>query len=140
MTCAAAAALVVNAFALTGAQSVYPTGTTIYDPDRAWNGYTVLSPLGTPAVLVIDMNGTVVKRWDDFNNSAGGPARVLPGGVVVSANGARPPNQESLELIQRDFEGDVMWRFSAARARRVQSAVTVGALRNSPAHFVEEVQ
>ena len=65
-----------------GAQSVYPTGTTIYDPDRAWNGYTVLSPLQTPAVLVIDMNGTVVKRWDGYNNSAGGPARVLPGGDV----------------------------------------------------------
>ena len=26
------------------AQSVYPTGTTIYDPDRSWNGFTVLSP------------------------------------------------------------------------------------------------
>lgn len=32
----------------------------------------MLSPLGTPAVLVIDMNGPVVKRWDGFNNSAGG--------------------------------------------------------------------
>ena len=85
------------------AQSVYPTGTTIYDPDRAWNGYTVLSPLATQAVLVIDMNGTVVKRWDGYNNSAGGPARVLPGGFVVAASGARPPHQESLELIQRDF-------------------------------------
>jgi hypothetical protein len=27
------------------AQTVYPTGTTIYDPSRAWSGYTVLSPL-----------------------------------------------------------------------------------------------
>ena len=78
------------------AQTVYPTGTTIYDPDRSWNGFTVLSPLGTPAVLVIDMNGTVVKRWEDFNNSAGGPARVLPGGIVMAASGARPPHQESL--------------------------------------------
>jgi hypothetical protein len=33
-----------------GAQSVYPTtGTTIYDPDRAWNGYTVVSRLQTAA-------------------------------------------------------------------------------------------
>jgi hypothetical protein len=30
------------------------------------------------AVLVIDMNDNVVKQWDGFNNSAGGPARVLP--------------------------------------------------------------
>src|SRR5262249_49085907 len=27
--------------ALSGAPSVYPTGTTIYHPDEAWNGYTV---------------------------------------------------------------------------------------------------
>ena len=94
------------------AQTVYPTGTTIYDPDRAWNGFTVLSPLGTQAVLVIDMNGTVVKRWDGFNNSAGGPARVLPGGHVIAASGARPPHQESLELIQRDFDGKVVWQFN----------------------------
>jgi hypothetical protein len=94
------------------AQTVYPTGTTIFDPDRAWRGYTVLSPLATPAVVVIDMNGTVVKRWEGYSNSAGGPARVLPGGVVVAASGTRPPHQESLELVQRDFTGDVLWRFS----------------------------
>ena len=39
------AALVMYALVLSlSAQTVYPTGTTIYDPDRAWNGYTVLSP------------------------------------------------------------------------------------------------
>jgi hypothetical protein len=91
--------------------SVYPTGTTIYDPGRTWNGYTVLSPLGTQAAIVIDMNGNNVKQWDGYVSSAGGPARVLPGGVVVGAAGANPPRQESLELVQRDFDGKVMWRF-----------------------------
>jgi hypothetical protein len=91
--------------------TVYPTGTTIYDPARTWSGFTVISALGTQAVLVIDMNGHLVKRWDDYNNSAGGPARVLPGGVVIAAAGARPPHQESLEIIERDFEGKVLWQF-----------------------------
>jgi hypothetical protein len=113
LTYAGAAAIVVHALSLgSAAQSVYPTGTTIYDPDRAWNGYTALSPLATPAVLVIDMTGNIVKRWEGYNNAAGGPARVLPGGVVMAAGGARPPHQESLELIQRDFDGNVRWRFS----------------------------
>src|SRR5215510_3080665 len=80
------------------AQSVYPTGTTLYDPGKTWNGYTVLSPLGTQAVIVIDMNGKVVKQWDGFVNSAGGPARVFPNGIVMGANGNNPPHQESLEL------------------------------------------
>src|SRR6187200_1305762 len=110
----ACAALLLSAFAPTWAQSVYPTGTTIYNPQRTWNGYTVLSPLGTQAVLVIDMNGNIVKRWDGYVNSAGGPARVFPDGVVMAASGARPPHQESLELIQRDFEGNVIWRFGHA--------------------------
>ena len=33
------------------------------------SGFTGLSPLATQAVPVIDMNGTVVKRWDGFNNT-----------------------------------------------------------------------
>jgi hypothetical protein len=120
---------VAHAIALTSAQTVYPTGTTIYDPDRAWNGYTVLSPLQTQAVLVIDMNGTVAKRWDGFNNSAGGPARVLPGGVVVAAGGARPPYQESLELIQRDFAGNVVWRFSRNEQITTRDGMTIWSAR-----------
>jgi hypothetical protein len=112
-----------------GAQSVYPTGTTIYDPDRAWNGYTVLSPLQTQAVLVIDMNGAIVKRWDGYNNSAGGPARVLPGGYVISASGANPPHQEALELIQRDFDGNVLWRFSHNEQITTRDGTTVWSAR-----------
>ena len=90
--------------------SVFPTGTTIYDPARAWSGFTVLSPLQTQAAVVIDMNGKVVKQWDGFNNSAGGPARVLPNGDVIAAGGARQGRQESFELVQRDFAGNVVWR------------------------------
>jgi hypothetical protein len=113
LTCICAVGIALHALgSAPAAQSVYPTGTTIYEPDRTWNGFTVLSPLATQAVLVIDMNGTVVKRWDGYNNSAGGPARVLPGGQVVAASGARPPHQEAVELIQRDFGGNVVWRFS----------------------------
>jgi len=111
------------------APSVYPTGVTIYDPARAWNGYTVLSPLATQAVIVIDMNGNVVKRWDDFNNSAGGPARILPGGSVISAKGARPPYQESLALEQRDFSGKVLWSFNHVEEIELRDAGKVWSAR-----------
>ena len=130
LTQAFAAALVLHMFMLAGAaQSVYPTGTTIFDPDRTWNGFTVLSPLATPAVLVIDMNGNVVKRWDGFNNSAGGPARVFPGGVVMSASGARPPYQESLELVRQDFAGNVLWRFSRNEQIKTRESETIWSAR-----------
>jgi hypothetical protein len=106
--CVAGVSLWVAAVA---AQTVYPTGTTLYDPGRTWSGFTVLSPLNTQAAIVIDMNGTVVKRWEGFVNSAGGPVRVFPGGSVMAANGTNPPRQESLELVARDFDGKVLWRF-----------------------------
>src|SRR5678815_4574718 len=106
------AALLLSAFAIiVAAQSVYPTRTTVYDPANSWNGYTVLSPLNTQAVIVIDMNGNVVKQWDGFVNSAGGPARIFPNGVVMAANGTNAPRQESLELVMRDFAGKVLWKF-----------------------------
>src|SRR5688572_15341913 len=102
----AAGAVLINTFiVIRAAQTVYPTGVTIYDPQRSWSGYTVLSPLATQAAIVIDMNGNVVKQWADFVNSAGGPVRILPGGGVMAANGTNPPRQESLELVQRDFAG-----------------------------------
>jgi hypothetical protein len=130
LTCACAAAFLIHASASSLAgQSVYPTGTTIYDPDRAWNGYTVLSPLATPAVLVIDMNGNVVKRWEGYNNAAGGPARVLPGGFVIAASGARPPHQESLELVERDFAGAVVWRFSRGEPIKTAEGATTWSAR-----------
>jgi hypothetical protein len=111
------------------APTVYPTGTTIYDPAHSWNGFTVLSPLGTQAVLVIDMNGNIVKRWDGYNNSAGGPARVLPGGMVIAAVGARPPHQESLEIAQRDFAGKVIWQFGHNLQVPMADGTTIWALR-----------
>ena len=130
VACACAAVIVVTMFALSGAaQTVYPTGTTIYDPERAWNGYTVLSPLATPAVVVIDMNGDVVKRWEGFNDSAGGPARVLPGGVVIAASGAHPPHQESLELVERDFDGKVLWQFSKSEQITTREGSTIWSAR-----------
>ena len=30
----------------------------------------------------------------------------------MAASGARPPHQESLELVRRDFDGTDLWRFS----------------------------
>jgi hypothetical protein len=110
-------------------QSVFPTGTTTYDPARAWNGFNVLSPLGTQAAIVMDMNGRVVKQWDGYNNSAGGPVRVLPNGDVIAAVGARPGRQESLELVQRDFAGNVVWRLDRNEEIQTNDGKTIQSLR-----------
>lgn len=125
----AAALLVLVSAAGFAAPTVYPTGTTIYDPQKTWNGFTVLSPLGTQAAIVIDMNGNIVKQWDGFVNNAGGPVRVLPGGQVIAANGVHPPHQESLELIQRDFDGNVVWRIDHNERIETSDGETIWSLR-----------
>jgi hypothetical protein len=111
------------------APTVFPTGTTIYDPEQTWNGFTVLSILDTRAVMVIDMNGNVVRRWDDLNVSGGGPARILPGGIIVSSAGANPPHQESTGLVQRDFDGNEMWRFDRNEQITAENGATVWSAR-----------
>lgn len=120
------------------APTVFPTGTTIYDPARAWNGYTVLSTLDTPAVLAIDMNGRPVKRWDGFNLSAGGPARVLPGGVLVAPQGSFPRHQEATALVAQDFAGRELWRFDSAEQIELDSRLQWSARQHhdwQPADF-----
>ena len=44
-----------------GYPSVFPTGTILYDKEKAWNGYTIF-PSGRGALL-LDMNGNEVQRW-----------------------------------------------------------------------------
>ena len=121
------AAMLASAW-LAAAPSIYPTGTTIHDREAAWAGYTVLSVLRAPFVVVIDMDGKVVKQWDGFNTSAGGPARVLPNGEVLAPAGARPGHQESLRLVQQDFNGRELWR--AERNEKIELAgATTDSLR-----------
>ncbi len=94
--------------------SVFPTGTTIYDPERCWNGYTVFQAdiMGkNVAAVLIDMNGNVVNLWQGLD---GFPNKVLPGGYVMGSTGTRNPKfgyQDKLDLVQVDWDGNIVWRF-----------------------------
>jgi hypothetical protein len=90
--------------------SVYLTGTTIYDPEQAWSGYIVFTLPNESGTILLDMNGNEVKRWEAINASPG-PARMLPGGHVMGPQAMRAPYQESLALLQLDWEGNEVWRF-----------------------------
>lgn len=115
----AAAAAGLLACAALSAPTVYPTGTTIYDSERAWNGYTVfIAPDDTGGVL-IDMNGETVKTWPEFDGLAGGPVRILPGGHAMGGVGRRLPHQEARSVRQLDWDGNVVWEFD--RLERVES-------------------
>jgi hypothetical protein len=121
--------LLIFSFLVQAAPTVYPTGTTIYDTEKAWNGFNVLSILDTPNVVVLDMNGNIVKEWEGFNLSPGGPARVLPGGNVIGTVGENLPHQEALALVQQDFEGNESWRFDTNEQISLENGETVWSAR-----------
>ncbi len=93
---------------VSSAPSVYPTGTTIYDPDKAWNGYTIFRLPDNEGDVLIDMNGGEVRRWPQ---TAGYPARIFPGGYIMGSTGDLTPHQDLIALIQWDWEGNEVWRF-----------------------------
>ena len=73
------AVLSSSAFA---APSVYPTGVTRYDPDRAFNQYVIFSGADKRTHL-IDMNGNEVKAWAQ----AGFPSAIIDPQLVGGKRG-----------------------------------------------------
>lgn len=94
-----------------GHPSVYPTGVTVYDPHKAYGGYTIFQAAEVGALL-IDMNGREVQLWSGLQ---GFPNKLLPGGYVLGSTGQRNPRfglQDQIDLVQVDWEGRIVWRFS----------------------------
>ena len=115
--------------------SVYPTGTTIYDPARAQNGYVLISvdfkdvytkvdiseyikekpdfnspgdvprPEDSDVVFLMDMNGNVVHSWKDLGNNK--KCYLLPNGNLLSFSETRS------EVTEYDWDGNVVWNFAS---------------------------
>ena len=115
--------------ALTGSGSVYPTGTTIFHPDKTWSGYTVFITPESEGVMLIDMNGRVVKQWTGLSGAAGGPARILPGGYVIAGTGGGQPHQEAPALLQLDWNGKEVWRFDRSEQVQGENSQTMWSAR-----------
>jgi thiol-disulfide isomerase/thioredoxin len=92
-----------------GQPYVFPHGVTVYDPQKCWNGYTIV-PLINDGVLLFDMNGNEVRRW----NMHAMPPKLLPGGYVMGLSGYRHPDygmQDGVNLIEIDYDGNIVWEF-----------------------------
>ena len=93
-----------------GSPNVYPTGVTIYNPEKCFNGYTLFNAPEVGTVL-IDMNGGEVKIWDKLR---GFPNKLMNGGYVFGHSGERDEKfgyQDDLDLIQVDWDGNIIWKF-----------------------------
>ena len=93
-----------------GLPSIYPTGVTIYKPEKCWNGYNLVPTIDSGALL-FDMNGNEVRRWEQFH---GFPNKLLPNGNLIGYSGDRNPKygmQDGLDLVQVDYDGNIVWKF-----------------------------
>lgn len=91
--------------------SVYPTGATIYNPEKCWNGYTIF-PAKEIGAMLINMNGGEVKLWKGLH---GMPNKMLPGGYILGSLGERNTTfgmQDHLDLVQVGWDGKIMWKFN----------------------------
>ncbi len=91
--------------------TIYPTGVTIYNPEKCFNGYTIYQAPERGAML-IDMNGYEHKLWE---NLQGFPNKILPGGFIMGSRGERNPKfgkQDQIDLVQVDWDGNIVWKFN----------------------------
>lgn len=94
-----------------GHPSIYPTGTTIYKPEKCFSGFTLIPANGVGLVL-IDMNGREVNIWANMN---GFPAKMLKGGDVIGQIKMRPnkfARAEYCDLSQVDWDGNIVWQYN----------------------------
>lgn len=93
-----------------GRPTVFPTGTTVYAPEKCWSGYTIFAAPGKGTAL-IDMNGKAVRWWKAFQ---GFPCKMVPGGKIFGHLGQRDhaaAYQDDTDLTEIDFDGNVLWSF-----------------------------
>lgn len=98
----------VNAF-----PTVYPTGTTIYNPQKAYNGYTLYNPekinSGLNRILLIDMSGNIMHTWqhDEYNLVYAEP---LSNGHLLTLYSIKT-NENINGLIELDTNSNVVWEY-----------------------------
>lgn len=97
--------------------TVYPTGTTIYKPNKCWNGYTLIpeSIQDSKPMRLIDMNGNIVHRWPE--DVSGAPkselsrAQLLRNGNVVRLAGkyrCPPDKRPGGWIVELDWHGHLV--------------------------------
>ena len=82
----------------------WPTGLSVYEPDKCFNGYTLFSvwPSSSPGsgslTYMIDMDGEVVHVWQ-----SGGEGKYLKNGNLLAANDA--------VIREFNWENEVVWEY-----------------------------
>ena len=87
---------------------------TVYDPSRAYDGYTLFAPTFEKVAWLIDMQGRVVHRWE-MDTAPASHGKLLPNGHVMW-QGKGPDSITDFvgsgsELVEVDWDGNKVWRY-----------------------------
>ncbi len=111
--------LAISSTAVNAIPSVYPTGVTIYNPDKTYNSYVLFAGQDKKTHL-IDLNGNVVHEW---NYNAFPPVLIDPalndgkrGHVLVQLAGETGgrANTAAQSIGEVDWNGKVIWQWGGA--------------------------
>lgn len=98
-------------------QTVFPTGTTIYKPEKCFSGFT-LYPSKKPGVgaVLVDMNGNTLRTWPKYTNFM---VNMLPGGSILGGQVGRITDAYEHEfgaddVVQEAWDGTIEWKFGKA--------------------------
>ena len=87
---------------------------THYNPQKAYDGYTLFAPKGGSEVWLIDMEGQFVHHWEmDLN--PGDYGILLPDGHLLYAGRLRDRPLDfggaGGKLVEVDWDGNIIWRY-----------------------------
>jgi hypothetical protein len=87
--------------------SVYPTGTTIFYPDKASPNQVLLYPNDpVPGVVIVDRMGNVIHKWD----VSSGRVRLTPQGNLFAA--VLNEKKKIINIYREyDWDGKVVWEY-----------------------------
>ena len=123
--CVAVVLVIAVPIAVLANPTVYPLGTTIYKPDKCWNGFTILS---ADKGYLIDMNGNLVHLWKGKLHH---PNKVYPGGYLLTSTASwRHGRQDAIEIQIRDFSDRVLWKFDQWQQGKVNEGEGLMDLRH----------
>ncbi len=98
-----------------GNVTFYPTGVSLYKPEKCYNGYT-LYPCPGGGAIIIDMHGNEIRRFEQIT---GFPLKMLPNGHLMgSLREVKNGLQDMDGLVEIDWDGKIVWESSCALSHR----------------------
>ena len=92
----------------------YQTGLLHHQPEKSFDGFTIIAPMRHEACHLVNMAGEVVHSWD-LPGLLGSKAYLLPNGnllcSVVTDEGIPIPGAKGGHILELDWDGNVVWEY-----------------------------